>query len=69
MARTGCAGDAFASETAEEFTARAGKMVSSGLHCLAVAMGIETGLFQAMIDLGRPTSSQELADAGNYKER
>ncbi|XP_038078783.1 uncharacterized protein LOC119746072 [Patiria miniata] len=56
-------------ETKEDFIARISERVVSGLNCISLAMGIETGLFKVMIDLGEPKTCQEIADAGNYKER
>ncbi|XP_038079119.1 ubiquinone/menaquinone biosynthesis C-methyltransferase UbiE-like [Patiria miniata] len=58
------------SETAEEFLASMEKNLVGGMVGLGVAMGMETGLFDVMISLGgEPKTSQEIADAGNFKER
>ncbi|XP_022097455.1 uncharacterized protein LOC110982950 [Acanthaster planci] len=61
--------DDLSNETEEEFTARISSKVESGLNCMSVAMGIETGLFRVMISLGEPKTCQDIADAGGYKER
>ncbi|XP_033647182.1 uncharacterized protein LOC117306783 [Asterias rubens] len=37
--------------------------------CLAIALGMDTGLFDVMIALAQPKTCQEIADAGNLKER
>ena len=63
-------GEAPSRQSAEAFTLRIADIVGDSLVCMSVAMGIETGLFKAMISLGEePKTSQEIADAGNFKER
>ena len=57
-------------ETQKEFFLRLANVVGDGLLCVSIAMGIETGLFQTMIDLKEEhKTSQEIADAGDFKER
>ncbi|XP_071795140.1 S-adenosylmethionine-dependent methyltransferase Rv2258c-like [Asterias amurensis] len=57
-------------ETQKEFTLRLANIVGDGLLCVSIAMGIETGLFQTMIDLKEEhKTTQEIADAGDFKER
>ncbi len=59
----------FAVETEKMFADRFSEMIFSSVTGLAVAMGIETGLFQVMIATDTPRTSQEIADAGSFKER
>ncbi|PIK57178.1 hypothetical protein BSL78_05930 [Apostichopus japonicus] len=58
-----------ASETSEEFAARVGAILANGFASLGIALGHEVGLFNILSDMKEPKSSQEIADAGNFKER
>ncbi|XP_071805257.1 S-adenosylmethionine-dependent methyltransferase Rv2258c-like [Asterias amurensis] len=56
-------------DSKQEFSSRMMDVALSGLKCVAIAMGKETGLFDVMIATETPKTSQEIADAGNLKER
>ena len=56
-------------ETEEEFSGHIKDVAYSGVMCLAIAMGMKTGLFELMVAMETPKTSQEIADAGNLKER
>ena len=56
-------------DSKQEFSSRMMDVAFSGLKCVAIAMGKETGLFDVMIATETPKTSQEIADAGNLKER
>ncbi|XP_022081394.1 uncharacterized protein LOC110974220 isoform X2 [Acanthaster planci] len=54
---------------AGDFSAHIRAIVASGLYCLSIGLGMETGLFDVMMSLGQPKTCQEIANAGKYKER
>ncbi len=56
-------------DSEQEFSSRMTDVAFSGLMCVAIAMGKETGLFEVMIAMDTPKTSQEIADAGKLKER
>ena len=57
-------------ETAEEFLLCMEQKLRGGVVGLGIAVGMQTGLFEVMISMeGEPKTSQEIADAGNFKER
>ena len=57
-------------ETSEEFVENVKRNLLGGMVGIVVAIGMETGLFDVLISLeGKPKTSQEIADAGNFKER
>ncbi|XP_072174260.1 uncharacterized protein [Diadema setosum] len=60
----------YANETSDDFLGRMATTLNEGYKALAVAFGLQTGLFKTMIELSpTPKTSQEIADAGNFKER
>ena len=57
-------------ESADDFMAGLEQKLVGGMVGLGVAMGMQTGLFEVLIRLdGQPKTSQEIADAANFKER
>ncbi|XP_071478004.1 S-adenosylmethionine-dependent methyltransferase Rv2258c-like [Diadema antillarum] len=60
----------YVNETSDDFLGRMATTLNEGYKALAVAFGLQTGLFKTMIELSpTPKTSQEIADAGNFKER
>ena len=45
------------------------QLVTDGHLCLSVAMGVRTGLFEAMSEMDQPKTATDIAKATNYKER
>ncbi|PIK39064.1 hypothetical protein BSL78_24091 [Apostichopus japonicus] len=56
-------------ETSEDFAARVGKIMVHGFTSFGISLGHEVGLFDVLADMKEPKTSQEIADAGNFKER
>lgn len=57
-------------ETPEEFTARVETIFANGFTSFGIDLGYETGLFDILAYMKEdPKTSQEIADAGNLKER
>ncbi|XP_030850727.1 uncharacterized protein LOC586122 [Strongylocentrotus purpuratus] len=57
-------------ETAGQFSNRLSGIVEGGLTSLSIAFGVKTGLFDILVEHHHtPMTSQELADAGGFKER
>ena len=46
-----------------------GNMVVNSFPALAVGLGSKLGLFELLATFDSPKTSQEIADAGNFKER
>ncbi|XP_071946839.1 S-adenosylmethionine-dependent methyltransferase Rv2258c-like [Antedon mediterranea] len=56
-------------ENIELFGFRMGQTVNSGFLLLSIAMGRETGLFDALANFTEPKTSKEIAEATGLKER
>ncbi|KAJ8029388.1 Sterol 4-C-methyltransferase strm-1 [Holothuria leucospilota] len=56
-------------ESSEDFAARMNSILVKGFTCMSVSIGYELGLFDLLAELKEPKTSQEIADAGNMKER
>ena len=56
-------------ETCEDFSGRLGKIVHGGFISMAVAMGVDSGLFKVMCKMDGTKTSQEIAVIGDLKER
>ena len=56
-------------ETEAGFAERIGQTINEGFTALGITLGSKLGLFDLMISLGEPNTSQEIADAGGFKER
>ena len=56
-------------ENKEAFEQRIRNTVSSGFLLPCIALGSKLGLFDKMAEFTEPKTSQEIADAMNYKER
>ena len=56
-------------ETSSEFEERFSAMASSAYTLLGVALGGRLGLFNKMAAMEEPWTPQELAEAGDWKER
>lgn len=57
-------------ETSEEFQARVGSIIGKSFTSFGLYLGHEIGLFDILADMKEEAkTSQEIADAGNFKER
>ncbi|XP_071477085.1 S-adenosylmethionine-dependent methyltransferase Rv2258c-like [Diadema antillarum] len=57
-------------ETSEAFANRFSTILTHGFVALAVSLGVDTGIFDALVHLkDRESTSQEIADAAGLKER
>ena len=56
-------------ETSADFEERFSTMSSSAYKLMGVALGSRLGLFSKMALMEEPWTPQELAEAGNWKER
>ncbi|XP_071846087.1 S-adenosylmethionine-dependent methyltransferase Rv2258c-like [Apostichopus japonicus] len=56
-------------ETSDDFAARVGKIMVHGFTSFGICLGHQVGLFDVLADMKEPKTSQEIADAGNFKER
>ncbi|KAJ8029387.1 Sterol 24-C-methyltransferase [Holothuria leucospilota] len=59
----------FKMESTEDFADRMNSMLIQGFTCMSVSIGYELGLFDLLAEMKEPKTSQEIADAGNMKER
>ena len=53
----------------DAFTQKMNEVVKSGFITLGLALGSRLGLFNTMVQLDGPVTSQQIADAANCKER
>ncbi|XP_071510508.1 S-adenosylmethionine-dependent methyltransferase Rv2258c-like [Diadema antillarum] len=59
-----------ANETTEDFLKQMKHTMFEGFKALGIAFGIQSGLFDTLVGFqSNPKTSQEIADAGNFKER
>jgi ubiquinone/menaquinone biosynthesis C-methylase UbiE len=58
-----------AAESSAEFEGRIQKIINDGFTVPCIAIGSKMGLFDKMAALGKPVTSEELAEAMGYKER
>ncbi|XP_072050651.1 S-adenosylmethionine-dependent methyltransferase Rv2258c-like [Amphiura filiformis] len=57
-------------ESSEDFEAYLQNAVHGGYVCMAIGIGLDTGLWQVLCDLdGRPKTAREIADRAGLKER
>ena len=56
-------------ETESGFAHRLSQSLNDGFSALGTALGSKLGLFDLMISFDEPKTSQEIADAGGFKER
>ena len=56
-------------ETTEQFASRLAALVPAAMISAGVSLGNELGLFDMMIDHGKPMTTEEIAAKGNWKER
>ncbi len=56
-------------ETEAGFAERIGQTLNEGFTALGISLGSKLGLFDLMISFDKPNTSQEIADAGGFKER
>ena len=56
-------------ETEVAFATRIGQTLNEGFSALGISLGSKLGLFDLMISFDKPKTSQEIADAGGFKER
>jgi len=56
-------------ETEAEFAQRMNVAINEGFMTLGLAIGSKLGLFDLLISFDKPKTSQEIADAGGFKER
>ena len=56
-------------ETEAGFAQRVGQTINEGFTALGITLGSKLGIFDLMISFDQPKTSQEIADAGGFKER
>ena len=56
-------------ETEDGFAKRIGQTLNEGFTALGISLGSKLGIFDLMISFDQPKTSQEIADAGGFKER
>ncbi len=56
-------------DTIEKFSEKMNDLIMSGFTALSVAVGSKIGLFELMAQMDEPKTSQQIADAGDFKER